>query len=105
MDHHIEGEHIYQDRIDFNGDAISLRGKGEMDFQSNVKMNFSTRVGQAELDLPVVRQIFRARQRTVPANICGRHPAKSRNPQGSLSRRQPGPATIAGQPPRIKSGQ
>ena len=59
MDYHIEGEHIYLDRIDFNGDAISLRGKGEMDFQSNVKMNFSTRVGQAELDLPVVRQIFR----------------------------------------------
>ncbi len=41
MDYRIEGEHIYLDRIDFNGDAISLRGKGEMDFQSNVKLNFS----------------------------------------------------------------
>ncbi len=59
MDYHIEGEHIYLDRIDFNGDAISLRGKGEMDFQSNVKLNFYTRVGQGELDLPVIRQIFR----------------------------------------------
>jgi hypothetical protein len=59
MDYRIEGEHMYLDRIDFNGDAISLRGKGEMDFQSNVKLNFYTRVGQAEVDLPVVRQIFR----------------------------------------------
>jgi AsmA-like C-terminal region len=59
MDYHIEGEHIYFDRIDFNGDAISLLGKGEMDFQSNVKLIFSTRVGQAELDLPLIKQIYR----------------------------------------------
>ncbi|MGA2063031.1 MAG: AsmA-like C-terminal region-containing protein [Thermoguttaceae bacterium] len=59
MDYHIEGEHIYLDRIDFNGDAISLQGSGEMDFQSNVKLNFSTRVGRGELDLPVIKQVFR----------------------------------------------
>jgi hypothetical protein len=59
MDYHIEGEHIYLDRIDFNGDAISLQGSGEMDFQSNVKLNFSTRVGRGELDLPIIKQVFR----------------------------------------------
>jgi hypothetical protein len=59
MDYHIEGEHIYLDRINFNGDAISLQGSGEMDLQSNVKLNFSTRVGRGELDLPVINQIFR----------------------------------------------
>ncbi len=59
MDYHIEGEHIYLDRIDFNGDAISLQGSGELDFQSNVKLNFSTRVGRGEFDLPIIKQVFR----------------------------------------------
>ena len=59
MDYHIEGEHIYLDRINFNGDAISLQGSGELDFQSNVKMNFSTRVGRGEFDLPIIKQVFR----------------------------------------------
>ena len=59
MDYEIKGEHIYLNNIEFKGDAISLNGKGEMDFQSNVKLNFSTRVGQAELDLPLIKQIYR----------------------------------------------
>jgi hypothetical protein len=54
----IEGEHIYLDGIDFRGDAISLRGKGEMDFQSAVKMTLYAAVGRGELDLPVVKQVF-----------------------------------------------
>ncbi len=58
IDYRIEGEHIYLDRIDFHGDAISLRGKGEMDFQSAIRMTFYATVGRGELDLPVVKQVF-----------------------------------------------
>jgi hypothetical protein len=59
IDYRIEGEHIYFDRIDFDGDAISLRGKGEMDFQSQIALTFSAKVGRGEFDLPVVKQVFR----------------------------------------------
>ncbi len=55
----IEGEHIYFDNIDFHGDAISLRGKGEMDFQSSIRLTFYALVGRSELDVPVIKQVFR----------------------------------------------
>ena len=58
IDYRIEGEHIYFDRIDFNGDAISLRGKGEMDFQSAIKLTFHAIVGRGELNLPIIKQVF-----------------------------------------------
>jgi hypothetical protein len=58
VEYRIEGEHIYFDRIDFRGDAISLRGKGEMDFQSAIRLTFHAMVGRGELDVPVIRQIF-----------------------------------------------
>ena len=59
IDYRIEGEHIYFDRIDFHGDAISLRGKGEMDFQSQIALTFSAKVGRGEFDVPLVKQVFR----------------------------------------------
>ena len=59
IDYRIEGEHIYFDRIDFRGDAISLRGQGEMDFQSAIRLTFYALVGRGELDVPVVKQVFR----------------------------------------------
>ena len=59
VDYRIEGEHIYFDRIDFRGDAISLRGKGQMDFQSAVEMTFYGMVGRGELDVPIIDQVFR----------------------------------------------
>ena len=58
VDYRIEGEHIYFDRINFHGDAISLRGKGEMNFQSQIGLTFYATVGRGELDLPVIKQVF-----------------------------------------------
>jgi hypothetical protein len=55
----VEGEHVYFDQIDFRGDAISLRGKGEMDFQSAIHLTFYATVGRGELELPLVNQVFR----------------------------------------------
>ena len=54
----IEGEHLYFDQLDFNGDAISLLGKGEMDFQQNVALAFNAIVGRGESSMPVVKEIF-----------------------------------------------
>jgi hypothetical protein len=72
MDYRVEGEHIYFDRIDFNGDAISLLGKGEMDFQSNIRMNFHAIVGRGEIDLPLVKEVFRgASQQIMQINVDG----------------------------------
>ena len=53
----VEGQHIYFDQIDFSGDAISLLGKGEMDFQQNVRMAFHAIVGRGEFDVPMLRQL------------------------------------------------
>ncbi len=60
IDYRIVGEHIYFDRIDFHGDAISLRGSGHMNFQSQIELTFYCLVGRGELDLPVIKQVVRA---------------------------------------------
>ncbi|MEN6459701.1 MAG: AsmA-like C-terminal region-containing protein [Thermoguttaceae bacterium] len=72
LNYRVEGEHIYFDRIDFRGDAISLRGKGEMDAQSAIRMTFYTLVGRGELDLPVIKQVLRgASQQLVLIHVDG----------------------------------
>ncbi|MEN6558152.1 MAG: AsmA-like C-terminal region-containing protein [Thermoguttaceae bacterium] len=58
VQYRIEGEHIYLERIEYHGDAFSLRGSGEMDFQSTIRMTLYATVGRGELDLPVVKQVF-----------------------------------------------
>lgn len=54
----IEGEHVYFDRLDFNGDAVSLLGKGEMDFQQNIRLTFHAILGRGEPTMPLVRELF-----------------------------------------------
>lgn len=49
MDFRIEGDRIYFDRINFNGNAISLKGRGEMSFQRDLNMNFYALVGRDEI--------------------------------------------------------
>jgi hypothetical protein len=72
IDYRIEGEHIYFDRIDFRGDAISLRGKGEMDWQSAIRLTFYTLVGRGELDLPLIKPLLRgASQQLVLIHVDG----------------------------------
>jgi len=58
MNYRVEGGHIYFDRIDFRGDAISLRGKGEMDFQSAIRLTFYALVGRGDWEVPVLKQVF-----------------------------------------------
>ncbi len=59
IDFRIQGEHIYFDQINFKGDAISLFGKGEMNLQQDVRLTFHATVGRGELDVPIIKELFR----------------------------------------------
>jgi len=58
IDFRIEGNHIYFDRINFAGDAISLEGKGEMDFESQIRLTFRALLGREEVQVPVLRELL-----------------------------------------------
>ena len=60
IDYHIAGEYIYFDHIVFHGDAISLRGSGQMNLQSQIDLTFYVLVGRGELEIPVIKQVVRA---------------------------------------------
>ena len=57
VDFHVEGSHIYLDRITLSGDAMSLVGKGEMNFQGDVRLVFHTMVGRGNWNLPVLKEV------------------------------------------------
>jgi len=61
----IRGNHIYFQKIDFNGDAISLLGQGEMDFDCNIALRFQPILGRNEWELPAVSEIFRGAGRQI----------------------------------------
>jgi len=54
----IEGPHFYLDPVNFSGDAISLEGKGEMDFAGAVRLRFRAQLGRNDLRLPVIRDVL-----------------------------------------------
>ena len=58
IDFRVRGEHVYFDRLNFNGDAISLRGKGEMNMQSEIHLAFVPIVGRGDIRVPLVSDFF-----------------------------------------------
>ena len=58
IDFRIEGPHAYFDNIELSGDAISLVGMGEMDFDTNLNMTFRSIVGDSESQLPVMKKVL-----------------------------------------------
>ncbi|MEC7696129.1 MAG: AsmA-like C-terminal region-containing protein [Planctomycetota bacterium] len=58
VDFKIDGEHILFDEFNFHGDAISMLGKGEMDFDKSLRMVFHAVIGNDQLQLPVVRPLL-----------------------------------------------
>lgn len=58
VDFRIEGPRAYLDNIELAGDAISLVGAGEVDFDSNVNLTFRSIVGDAETQLPAVKRLL-----------------------------------------------
>ena len=55
---YIQGQHIYVDRIDFSGDAISLLGKGEVGFDKQIRLTFHAMVGRNENRMPVLKDVL-----------------------------------------------
>ncbi len=58
--YHIEGDHVYFDRIGLHGDAISLEGAGEMDFDTNIKLTFHSQLGRSDWTVPILRDVMGA---------------------------------------------
>lgn len=54
----IAGSHIYLDRIVFNGDAISLEGNGEIDFQGDIRLNFHPILGREDRKSFVLKELL-----------------------------------------------
>jgi hypothetical protein len=70
MQFRIVGPHIYLDTINFLGDAISLFGKGEIDFNQQVRLAFHSTVGRNEV--PLLRQLVgEASQQIMQIHVRG----------------------------------
>jgi hypothetical protein len=58
VNYRIAGSHIYFDRLVFNGDAISLEGNGEADFQGDIAMNFHPVLGREDRKVVVLKELL-----------------------------------------------
>ena len=56
-DFEIKDGQVIFNKLNFNGDAISLSGKGEVDFQGDMSMVFRAKLGRGDAGIPVVRDI------------------------------------------------
>jgi hypothetical protein len=55
VDFHVRADHIYFERFDLHGDAITLKGKGELGLDRIVDLDFYTILGGENRVLPVLR--------------------------------------------------
>ncbi|MFM7206412.1 MAG: AsmA-like C-terminal region-containing protein [Planctomycetaceae bacterium] len=58
VDFRIEGPHAYLDTIELSGDAISLVGNGELDFDSRITLVLRPIMGEAETQLPAMKRLL-----------------------------------------------
>jgi hypothetical protein len=58
VDFRVEGPHAYLDTIELSGDAISLVGTGEIDFDTNLRLSFRSIMGDAETQLPAMKKLL-----------------------------------------------
>jgi hypothetical protein len=58
VDFRIEGPRAYLDTIELSGDAISLVGAGEIDFDSNINLTFRPIMGDSETQLPAMKRLL-----------------------------------------------
>jgi AsmA-like C-terminal region len=68
----VQGEHIYLDRIDLRGDALTLKGAGELNTRHELELNFYTMLGREDAYLPAVRPLLGlASQRFLLVKVTG----------------------------------
>lgn len=58
IDFRIEGDDLAFDRIDFSGDAITLKGKGRMNAQREIDLKFHPLMGREERLIPIMRPLL-----------------------------------------------
>ena len=58
IEYRISGSHAYLDRIHFSGDAVSLDGKGDVDFSGKLQLDFHAIIGRSTPRLPLVREFM-----------------------------------------------
>lgn len=58
VDFRIEGPRAYLDNVELSGDAISLVGNGEIDFDSNIHMTFRSIMGDSATQLPAMKRVL-----------------------------------------------
>ena len=60
IDFRVQGEHILFDRINFNGDAVSLLGKGQMNLDKQLDLTFHAMVGRddSNFQVPILRNVI-----------------------------------------------
>jgi hypothetical protein len=51
----MQGQHLYFDRLDLHGDAVTLKGVGEMSLRRDLNLNFYTMMGREDSYLPALR--------------------------------------------------
>jgi hypothetical protein len=57
MEFAIQGEHVQFEHLNLLGDAVSLYGKGEADFNRRLNLVFYTLIGPADLPIPLWKTI------------------------------------------------
>jgi hypothetical protein len=50
----VQGSHVYLDRCNFHGDAITLKGQGEIGFDRSISLDFYAVAGKDKLQIPVI---------------------------------------------------
>lgn len=74
IDFRVQGEHLLFDRINFNGDAVSLLGKGQMGFDRQLDLTFHAMVGRddANFHIPILRNVIgEASQQIMQIRVTG----------------------------------
>ena len=59
-DFRIQGETVNMDRIEFNGDAISMIGEGTVTRDRQLDLDFYTVVGRNRYNIPIISDLYRA---------------------------------------------
>jgi hypothetical protein len=57
VDFRVEGPHAYLDTVELSGDAVSLVGNGELDFDGSVHMTFRSIMGDSREQLPIMKRL------------------------------------------------
>jgi AsmA-like C-terminal region len=58
VDFRIQGEHILLDHVALSGDAVSLFGQGQMNFDRQINLTFHSLGGSDEYQLPVLKTVL-----------------------------------------------